>query len=147
MVNLKPAMGLKKHELPFPWQEELLARFRAGIGNKMSLDIPTVLGITSLMAAWLVAKSQVGGRGAGAGVAVCDGVPQTARHPCRRGCGVRPAAGRCDRRVPPPRLPRRTSAGCRSALIAIAFQDVFPIHSNDVTKTLIPKWRNRCPTL
>ena len=43
---------------PFPWQEELLARFNAGIGKRMSLDIPTGLGKTSVIAAWLVARSQ-----------------------------------------------------------------------------------------
>jgi len=58
MTNLKHALGLKEHESLFPWQEELLAKFRAGIGNRMSLDIPTGLGKTSLMAAWLVARSK-----------------------------------------------------------------------------------------
>lgn len=56
MTHLKQALGLKVDESPFPWQEELLARFRAGIGNRMSLDIPTGLGKTSVMAAWLVAE-------------------------------------------------------------------------------------------
>jgi len=58
MSILKHALGLKEAESPFPWQEELLARFRAGIGNRMSLDILTGLGKTSVMAAWLVARSQ-----------------------------------------------------------------------------------------
>jgi CRISPR-associated endonuclease/helicase Cas3 len=56
MTHLKQALGLKEDESPFPWQEELLARFRAGIDNRMSLDIPTGLGKTSVMAAWLVAE-------------------------------------------------------------------------------------------
>jgi len=61
--NLKQALGLKEADSPFPWQEEMPARFLAGIGNRMSLDIPTGLGKTSVMAAWLVARSQdlVGG--------------------------------------------------------------------------------------
>jgi len=57
MNKLKQALGLEEAESPFPWQEELLAKFRTGIGNRMSLDIPTGLGKTSVMAAWLVARS------------------------------------------------------------------------------------------
>lgn len=56
--SLKQALDLKDGESPFPWQEELLARFLARIGNRMSLDIPTGLGKTSVMAAWSVARSQ-----------------------------------------------------------------------------------------
>ncbi len=37
---------------------KLLAKFIAGIGGRTSLDIPTGLGKTSVMAAWLVARSQ-----------------------------------------------------------------------------------------
>ena len=58
MTSLKQALGLKENESPYPWQEELLASFFRGIGNRMSLDIPTGLGKTSVMAAWLVARSQ-----------------------------------------------------------------------------------------
>ena len=59
MTELQQALGLKDDESPFPWQEELLARFLAGIGNRMSLDIPTGLGKTSVMAIWLVARTKV----------------------------------------------------------------------------------------
>jgi CRISPR-associated endonuclease/helicase Cas3 len=58
MTNLKQALGLKENESPFPWQEELFAKFLVGVDNRMSLDIPTGLGKTSVMAAWLVARSQ-----------------------------------------------------------------------------------------
>jgi len=58
MSNLKQALGLKPGESPFPWQEQVLAKLSAGIGNRMSLDIPTGLGKTSVMAAWLVAKAE-----------------------------------------------------------------------------------------
>lgn len=59
MINLKVALGLTgDHASPFPWQEDLLARFHAGTGRRMTLDIPTGLGKTSVMAAWLVARSQ-----------------------------------------------------------------------------------------
>lgn len=58
MSNLKHALGLKDQQSPFPWQEELLEGFLSGISNRMSLDIPTGLGKTSVMAAWLVARSQ-----------------------------------------------------------------------------------------
>lgn len=58
MTELKKALGLKEGETPFPWQDKLLARFLAGIGNRLSLDIPTGLGKTSVMAAWLVAKAE-----------------------------------------------------------------------------------------
>ncbi len=57
MNELKQVLGLKDDESPFPWQEEMLARFRAGIGNRLSLDIPTSLGKTSVIGAWLLAKS------------------------------------------------------------------------------------------
>lgn len=54
------ALGLdeRKNESPFPWQEALLARFLEGIGQRSSLDIPTGLGKTGVMAVWLVARSQ-----------------------------------------------------------------------------------------
>ncbi|WP_197996167.1 type I-G CRISPR-associated helicase/endonuclease Cas3g [Gimesia panareensis] len=58
MRNFRNALGLAEHESPFPWQEELLARFIDEIGKRSSLDIPTGLGKTSVIAAWLVARSQ-----------------------------------------------------------------------------------------
>jgi len=53
---LKKALGLKEEEAPFPWQMELLRRFRQGEAVS-SLDIPTGLGKTSVMAIWLVARA------------------------------------------------------------------------------------------
>ena len=41
---------------PFPWQEELLARFMKGKIER-SLDIPTGLGKTAVIAIWLVARA------------------------------------------------------------------------------------------
>lgn len=58
MSTLKAALGLEKDDTPFPWQEQLFSRFVKGIGNRLLLDIPTGLGKTSVMAAWLLAKSQ-----------------------------------------------------------------------------------------
>lgn len=58
MSNFRKALGLEDNETPFPWQEELLTKFVDGISSRMSLDIPTGLGKTSVMAAWLVARSQ-----------------------------------------------------------------------------------------
>jgi CRISPR-associated endonuclease/helicase Cas3 len=42
--------------LPFPWQEELFARFMTGTIER-SLDIPTGLGKTAVMAIWLFARA------------------------------------------------------------------------------------------
>ncbi len=53
---LKKALGLKEGEALFPWQVELLRRFRCGEAVS-SLDIPTGLGKTSVMAIWLVARA------------------------------------------------------------------------------------------
>ncbi len=53
---LKKALGLKEGEDLFPWQVELLRRFRCGEAVS-SLDIPTGLGKTSVMAIWLVARA------------------------------------------------------------------------------------------
>ncbi|WP_058880710.1 type I-U CRISPR-associated helicase/endonuclease Cas3 [Chloracidobacterium thermophilum] len=53
---LKKALGLTEGEAPFPWQMELLRRFRCGKAIS-SLDIPTGLGKTSVMAIWLVARA------------------------------------------------------------------------------------------
>ncbi len=55
MDYFSTALGLKQNESPFPWQEDLLARFIDGIVTRMLLDIPTGLGKTSVMAVWLVA--------------------------------------------------------------------------------------------
>src|SRR5437763_7597516 len=42
---------------PFPWQEELFERFKNGRVDR-SLDIPTGLGKTAVMAIWLIARAQ-----------------------------------------------------------------------------------------
>jgi CRISPR-associated endonuclease/helicase Cas3 len=49
---LQQAIGIE----PFPWQHELLRRFCAG-EDVSSLDIPTGLGKTAVMAIWLVARA------------------------------------------------------------------------------------------
>ncbi|WHZ21404.1 MAG: CRISPR-associated helicase Cas3 [Nitrospira sp.] len=54
--RLKQAIGLGDGELPFPWQEDLLARMLEG-GIPEVVDIPTGLGKTSVMAIWLVARA------------------------------------------------------------------------------------------
>lgn len=53
---LRRALGLEAEQAPFPWQLELLRRFRQGEGVS-SLDIPTGLGKTGVMAVWLVARA------------------------------------------------------------------------------------------
>ena len=53
---LREALGLSEGDTPFPWQEELLARFVKGTIER-SLDIPTGLGKTAVMAIWLVARA------------------------------------------------------------------------------------------
>jgi len=35
MSNLKQALGLNADNSPFPWQEELLAKFLGGIGKRV----------------------------------------------------------------------------------------------------------------
>ncbi len=50
---LKSALGQE----PFPWQSELLQRFDRG-EVPTSLDIPTGLGKTAVMAVWLVARAE-----------------------------------------------------------------------------------------
>jgi CRISPR-associated endonuclease/helicase Cas3 len=52
---LREAMGLSIRETPFPWQEALFRRFMNGTIER-SLDIPTGLGKTAVMAIWLVAR-------------------------------------------------------------------------------------------
>ncbi len=53
---LHEAMGLGPDQSPFPWQEDLLVRFRAG-EIPPALDIPTGLGKTKVMAVWLIARA------------------------------------------------------------------------------------------
>jgi len=53
---LREALRLAKEDTPFPWQEELLRRFLDG-KTERSLDIPTGLGKTAVMAIWLVARA------------------------------------------------------------------------------------------
>jgi CRISPR-associated endonuclease/helicase Cas3 len=53
---LRCALGLNVTEAPFPWQIELLRRFCQG-EVVSSLDIPTGLGKTAVMAVWLVARA------------------------------------------------------------------------------------------
>ena len=53
---LRLALGLPDGETPFPWQEELLERFAAGVFDR-ALDIPTGLGKTAVMAIWLIARA------------------------------------------------------------------------------------------
>lgn len=54
---LRTALGLGDQESAFPWQEDLLQRFRRG-EIPPALDIPTGLGKTAVMAIWLVARAQ-----------------------------------------------------------------------------------------
>lgn len=53
---LRKCLGLAADHTPFPWQEELLCRFERG-EVPGSLDIPTGLGKTSVMAIWLIARA------------------------------------------------------------------------------------------
>ena len=53
---LKAALGLPPESLPFPWQLRLLDRFAEGHIPR-SLDLPTGLGKTSVIAIWLVARA------------------------------------------------------------------------------------------
>ena len=53
---LREALGLAGEDAPFPWQVELFARFANGT-IEHSLDIPTGLGKTAVMAIWLVARA------------------------------------------------------------------------------------------
>lgn len=53
---LRGALGLEAPHEPFPWQVELLRRFCRG-EPVSSLDIPTGLGKTAVMAVWLVARA------------------------------------------------------------------------------------------
>ncbi|MHB8418780.1 MAG: type I-G CRISPR-associated helicase/endonuclease Cas3g [Myxococcales bacterium] len=53
---LGDALRLKVGETPFPWQVELLKRFISGT-IESSIDIPTGLGKTAVIAIWLVARS------------------------------------------------------------------------------------------
>lgn len=53
---LRSALGLDDEQSPFPWQLELLRRFREK-ELVSALDIPTGLGKTATMAVWLVARA------------------------------------------------------------------------------------------
>lgn len=53
---LRAALGLEPWQAPFPWQLDLLRRFRQG-RVVSALDIPTGLGKTAAMAVWLVARA------------------------------------------------------------------------------------------
>lgn len=53
---LRAALGLVGEQSPFPWQIELVRRFCA-VEPVNVIDIPTGLGKTAVMAAWLVARS------------------------------------------------------------------------------------------
>lgn len=53
---LRCALALDASQAPFPWQLDLLRRFRQG-EIVSSLDIPTGLGKTAVMAVWLVARA------------------------------------------------------------------------------------------
>jgi CRISPR-associated endonuclease/helicase Cas3 len=53
---LAGALGLGPGESPFPWQVDLLERFQRN-EPVSSLDIPTGLGKTAVMAIWLVARA------------------------------------------------------------------------------------------
>jgi CRISPR-associated endonuclease/helicase Cas3 len=53
---LQRSLGLSDGETAFPWQEDLLNRFRRG-EIPPALDIPTGLGKTAVMAIWLVARA------------------------------------------------------------------------------------------
>jgi CRISPR-associated endonuclease/helicase Cas3 len=50
------ALGLADGDTPFPWQENLFVRFLNGVIDR-SLEIPTGLGKTAVMAIWLVARA------------------------------------------------------------------------------------------
>jgi CRISPR-associated endonuclease/helicase Cas3 len=53
---LQCALGLEVSQAPFPWQLDLFRRFRKG-EIVSSLDIPTGLGKTAVIAIWLVARA------------------------------------------------------------------------------------------
>lgn len=57
MDTFQRMLGLKENETPFPWQTALLSRLQGGIGHRLTLDVPTGLGKTSVMTAWLMAKT------------------------------------------------------------------------------------------
>lgn len=57
MELLREALGLDPSEQPFRWQERLLATLARG-EVPAALDLPTGLGKTSVMALWLLARSQ-----------------------------------------------------------------------------------------
>lgn len=54
---LREALGLPEGATPFPWQERLFTHFVNERLERSSLDIPTGLGKTAVMAIWLVARA------------------------------------------------------------------------------------------
>src|ERR1700682_6589710 len=56
MIDFDMALVALTGNHPFPWQEELFARFMKGTIER-SLDIPTGLGKTTVMAIWLFARA------------------------------------------------------------------------------------------
>ncbi len=53
---LRDALGLNEPDTPFNWQNKLLENFNVGLIPR-SLDIPTGLGKTAVMAIWLIARA------------------------------------------------------------------------------------------
>lgn len=58
MTDLNTALGLNDGESPFPWQIAFSEKLASGLEDRVALEIPTGLGKTSVMAAWLVARSR-----------------------------------------------------------------------------------------
>lgn len=58
MSRFESALGLEDAESIFPWQEKLLLRLLGDFGHRLSLDVPTGLGKTSVIAAWLTALAK-----------------------------------------------------------------------------------------
>ena len=52
------ALDLEPNQSPFPWQVEMLSRLSDCDDTRLSIDVPTGLGKTSVIAAWLVAKAK-----------------------------------------------------------------------------------------
>lgn len=55
---LSNALGLGKEQSPFPWQESFIGVLLGDNRDRLTLDVPTGLGKTSVMAAWLVALAE-----------------------------------------------------------------------------------------
>src|SRR6266568_8623164 len=56
-IDICTAFETLTGNVPFPWQRALLARFTNGMIER-SLDIPTGLGKTAVMAIWLIARAK-----------------------------------------------------------------------------------------